>query len=136
DLGIASNNTLTGNRTSMNGFSGISVVNSANNNVLTGNTSTGNVFFGIVITNSTGNTLKENQAHENGSHGITSNSSDLVLKANRANGNGFLNGPAFADELGAGIAVPTGTGGAKNKAKGNDDARECFADDVSCYVAP
>lgn len=92
-----------------------------NDILLKGNKSTSNAVNGINVTGGAGTKIIENKAHDNGGDGIRSTTADLVLKKNKANGNGDL-----------GIEVPAGTDNAKN----NGDPEQCLATDVGCFVAP
>jgi parallel beta-helix repeat protein len=132
--GSSSGSTLESNRVTGNDDYGIFLDGLANSTVKANHTSA-NDFDGIRISGGSGYVVTKNEVHENGRHGISSSSSDLALKKNVANRNGFLGGPPDADGIGLGIDVPAGTTNAGNKAKGNDDPNECEAADVtSCHV--
>ena len=81
---------------------------------------------GILVFGGSNNVLVGNTTHENGRHGIESESSAITLKKSKANGNGFLGG-GVGDDVGLGISVPPGATSSGNKALGNDDPNECEA---------
>jgi len=123
-----------GNTVARNGEDGMLFDAGSNNNVVRYNKSSGNALAGISVTNSsTGNTVTSNSAVHNGFHGIFSDTSDLTIKRNRTNNNGFFAGTA--DGTGLGIDVPAGTINSANRAAHNDDPHQCQASDVNCYRA-
>jgi parallel beta-helix repeat protein len=123
---------LKGNVVRANRGAGIVIDLDSAENVLKGNRSSGNGTHGIEVFSGTGNVLTRNFFEENAGHGIRSDTSQLELRANRADRNGFANGNA--DGVGLGILVPAGAVQSGNKAIGNDDGRECQSDELSCAV--
>jgi parallel beta-helix repeat protein len=130
ELFTATGALLKGNVVRANRGSGIVIDLDSAENVLKGNRSSGNGTHGIEVFSGTGNVLTRNVLEENAGHGIRSDTSQLELRANRADRNGFANGNA--DGLGLGILVPAGAIQSGNKATGNDDARECDSPELSC----
>lgn len=99
---------------------------------LVSNTSSGNALRGIGIFTGSDHTIKGNRTDRNGLHGIESDIATITLRDNRAHQNGF--GFGTADWQGWGIYAPAGTTNSGNRAKGNDNPEECFADDLDCHV--
>lgn len=124
---------LKGNVVRANRGSGIVIDLDSAENVLKSNRASGNGTHGIEVFSGTGNVLIKNIFEENAGHGVRSDTSQLELRANRADRNGYANGNA--DGLGLGILVPAGAVQSGNKAAGNDDGRECQSDELSCAVA-
>jgi parallel beta-helix repeat protein len=127
----ASGNLFRGNEANGNARSGFRSNDSSNDNAYRGNRAFGNQEHGFEIAGA-GHVLQKNTASENGGHGIVSATGAVTLRSNVATRNGFANGAA--DGVGLGISVPSGAESAGNKASGNDDASECQAPDLECYV--
>jgi parallel beta-helix repeat protein len=133
DLYTAKGTLLKGNVVRANQSAGIVIGVDSTDNVLKGNRSSGNGTHGVEIFGGARNVLTRNTFGENAGHGIRSETSQVELRANRADRNGYANGNA--DGLGLGILVPAGAVQSGNKATGNDDARECESEELSCAVA-
>ena len=133
ELYTAAGALLKGNAVRANQAAGIVIDLDSTDNVLKGNRSSGNGTHGIEIFSGARNVLTRNTLEENAGHGIRSDTNQVELRANRADRNGFANGNA--DGLGLCILVPAGAVQSGNKAIGNDDARECQSDELSCAVA-
>jgi parallel beta-helix repeat protein len=133
ELYTAQGAVLKGNVVRANQSAGIVIDLDSTDNVLKGNRSSGNGTHGIEIFSGARNVLTRNTFEENAGHGIRSDTSQVELRANRADRNGYANGNA--DGLGLGILVPAGAVQSGNKATGNDDGRECQSDELSCAVA-
>jgi parallel beta-helix repeat protein len=123
---------LKGNAAHANQSAGIVIGVDSTDNVLKGNRSSGNGTHGIEIGSGARNVLTRNTLEENAGHGILSETSQVELRANRADRNGYANGNE--DGLGLGILVPAGAVQSGNKASGNDDGRECQSDELPCAV--
>jgi parallel beta-helix repeat protein len=67
----STNNHLTGNTASTNGFADFYLVTSSNNNALSGNTATNSNVYGFFLTRSFYNTLSANRANNNGYFGYS-----------------------------------------------------------------
>jgi parallel beta-helix repeat protein len=128
-----SDSILKGNVAEANQDTGIVLDGAPTNCLVKANRASGNDGSGIQIFGGSGNVLVGNTAHENGIHGIVSDTNAVTLRKNRANGNGFLNGGA-GDDVGLGILAPAGATTSGNKAAGNDDPSECQASDLGCHV--
>jgi parallel beta-helix repeat protein len=116
-----------------NEIDGIILDSGSSDNLLKGNEASANDRSGIEVAGGSGNSLLGNRTHENGDHGILSDTSAVTLKKNRADRNGFQGGGP-GDDVGLGISAPAGAIASGNKAAGNDDPNECEASDLSCHV--
>jgi parallel beta-helix repeat protein len=132
ELYTATGAVLRSNAARANQDAGIVIGLDSTDNVLKGNRSSGNGTHGIEISSGARNVLTRNTLEENAGHGILSETSQVELRANRADRNGYANGNA--DGLGLGILVPAGAVQSGNKATDNDDGRECQSDELSCAV--
>ncbi len=125
---------ISGNVASRNNENGIVIEGGTANGVVRSNRAATNGISGIVVTaDSTGSQLDANTANENGSSGISVASAATTIRRNVANSNGFLNG--VIDGAGLGIEAPSGTTNSRNKARQNDDRRECVESDLNCHRA-
>lgn len=85
----------------------------------------GNQLFGIEVDNNESVSIRSTTASGNGSGGLFLSGNALMLKGNRAEGNGFSGGAS--DGLGVGIFVSGSLTGpvSPNVVRGNDDPSEC-----------
>lgn len=103
-FGTSNRNTLKRNTATGNGSDGVVLDGNSSNNLVKGNTASANDNVGIEVFGGSGNLLVGNDAHENGEHGIRSETSALTLLKNEADRNGFLSGGP-GDDAGLGLLV-------------------------------
>ncbi|WP_426516847.1 right-handed parallel beta-helix repeat-containing protein [Diaminobutyricibacter sp. McL0618] len=106
-------NTITANRTDLNGDSGVLLDQQSNGNRITLNTAAGNGFGGVVVGASDHNTVLYNITNNNAGSGVvvTDNAVGTLVQGNRASGNG-ANPPGctpFCPLLDDGIHVDAAT---------------------------